>query len=100
MSRAVIPHVSSALGKLAKKHAYFSQRIEYVSCPDCGKSYEIVPSRRELVQPVAKIFFSFYRCRICDGRFRRPRTWFRWVSGITGYAVAFCAVWLAIQWLM
>jgi hypothetical protein len=100
MSRVVLPQVSSALGKLAKKHAHFSQRVEDICCPKCGKSYEIVPSRRELVEPVGKLFFSFYRCRVCEGRFSIPRYWLRCTATIGGAAVCASALWVALRFLI
>ena len=100
MSRVILPQVSSALQKLAKQHAHFSQKVQDICCPQCGKSYEIVPSRRELVEPFAKFFFSFYRCRVCDGRFTLPRFWLRCTATISGAVAILAGVWLAVQFLV
>lgn len=99
MSRIVVPEVRSALGKLAEKHAYFSRKVDDVRCPHCGKSYEIVPSRRELSEPVARFFFFFYHCRICEHRFRLPRSWLRYAVTASAGVSLTLLTWIAIRWL-
>ena len=55
-----------------------------IHCPCCHHGYQIEVSRRQMFSnPVSRTIWRFYRCRVCDHRFRvlnRPTLF--WPAGV------------------
>jgi len=47
---------------------------EGLVCPQCFQSYDVRPSRlANQRSPLKRWLYSYYRCGICDCRFKEPR---------------------------
>ena len=43
-----------------------------IVCPSCNHRYEVIESRAKMFKPRFKRWlYSYYRCRVCDYRFRQ-----------------------------